>query len=1423
MGIARRIALSGLAALLVIASVGIGPGAAVAATGDVGFPGPSYSGAGNVPTSDKPQSKLWYAHGSWWADMFDTASGTWHIFRLDRATQQWQDTGVVLDDRANTLADVLWDGTYLYVASHVVTISGDSGTKASQPNSPGRLYRYSWSADRGYTRDAGFPVTITSQSSESLTIDKDTTGTLWATWTQVSATADGSYTSAVYVNSTTGADDRWGTPFVVPVAGSTVAPDDISSVVAFGRNRIGILWSNQLEETVYWAVHDDGASRTSWRGSPAVRGNRQADDHVNIKAVQADTSGRVFAVVKTSLDGSASASSTDPQLLLLNYKPGTGAWSSTPVATISDCHTRALLLLDEAHQQVHVFATAPSSGGCPYPGAPGTIYQKSASMTDPVFATGRGTPVIREAASPNMNDVTSTKQSVTADSGIVLLASNKATQRYWHADLAVRPPAPVASFTASSTAGQAPLPVRFTDTSPGGPTAWAWDFGDGTTSTDRNPAHTYAQPGNYTVTLTVTNATATSAPASASVVVTAAAPAVTAGASSTAASSTAVTDVTVPRPAGVAAGTVLIAQLTVDGAPTMAAVPVGWATLTTTHNLANLAKVYAYYHVVTDPAAEPAHYTWRLTSAQRWGAGMTAFIGVDTTTPFDTPASSARDTTYDATAVTVPGISTVTDGAMLVGGAGLDHATATVTPPTAWTEAWESTGGQTAQLAHRQTRAAGLSGDLTWTLSRATAAGAWVRALRPAPAPPAAAFTTSSSTGEAPLLVRFTDTSMGTPTTWSWSFGDGTTSAEQHPTHTYAEPGTYTVTLTASNALGSGQPATETVTVTAPPVVPKAAFTTSPTDGQAPLPVQFTDTSTGTPTAWAWDFGDGATATDQHPTHTYTAAGTYTVTLTATNRAGSSAPITATVTVTAAPPRVTAGGSTTATSTTATTTVTVPRPAATAAGDVLIAQITTNGAPSMTTVPAGWSPVLPSALSVHTGARVFAYYHVMGAATGEPASWTWQLSGAQKWNAGMTAFSGVDTANPFDTAASTAVNKTYTSSALTVPGVTTVSAGAMLVGGIGLDSAATAVGAPTGWTEAFESSGAQVAELSYRPTDAAGPSGSATWTLGKSTASTGWVRALRPATTSRPPAAPSVPAASFTASATSGPAPLAVRFTDTSTGTPTSWAWTFGDGGTAATQHPEHVYTNPGTYTVSLVATNSAGSSRPATVTVTVGDSPPPPPPATGGGIRAGASATASSTAAATAVAVPRPAGVAAGDVLIAQITSDGAPSMSSVPAGWSPVLSAPLAIGTGARVFVYSHVVSDVAAEPAGYAWQLSAPYKWGAALTAFSGVDTANPFDTAASTRIEKTYGSTVLTVPGVVTTTAGAVLIGGLGMDSSAAGVSPPVGWTETAESSGAQTAELAHAPTAAVGPTGEATWTLPKATAAAGWLRALRPAS
>jgi PKD repeat protein len=71
------------------------------------------------------------------------------------------------------------------------------------------------------------------------------------------------------------------------------------------------------------------------------------------------------------------------------------------------------------------------------------------------------------------------------------------------------------------------------------------------------------------------------------------------------------------------------------------------------------------------------------------------------------------------------------------------------------------------------------------------------------PVEPATNFYATPSSGGAPLTVQFTDTSTGKPTEWEWDFGDDTSSTLQHPTHTYAEIGNYTVSLTTTNSEGS--------------------------------------------------------------------------------------------------------------------------------------------------------------------------------------------------------------------------------------------------------------------------------------------------------------------------------------------------------------------------------------------------------------------------------------------------------------------------------------------------------------------------------------------------------------------------------------------------------------------------------------------
>ena len=395
----------------------------VTSSGSIGYQDGSTSGAGAAATGEKPESKLWWNDGSWWASMFDAASQSYHIFQLDRSTQAWVDTGIPLDNRPKTRADTLWDGSHLYVASHVFA----SSSGAAMAGNPARLYRFSYDpASDTYSRDAGFPVQIDNYSTETLTLDKDSTGALWATWAQG---------SKIYVNSTTGGDAVWGTPFVLPTTGATgLDPDDISAVAAFRGTRIGVMWSNQVTSAVYFAIHVDGTAADAWTVRSVTLGPYIADDHINLKELQGDPSGRIFAALKTSLDDDPGSPPSAPQILVVARDPATGAWSIDVFGRVSDCHTRPVLVLDSEHQVLHVFATAPDSG-CPFSGSAGTIFEKTSPMSNVSFPSGRGTPVIRDAASPNVNNVTTTKQSVTGASGIVVLASNDVTKRYWHADV----------------------------------------------------------------------------------------------------------------------------------------------------------------------------------------------------------------------------------------------------------------------------------------------------------------------------------------------------------------------------------------------------------------------------------------------------------------------------------------------------------------------------------------------------------------------------------------------------------------------------------------------------------------------------------------------------------------------------------------------------------------------------------------------------------------------------------------------------------------------------------------------------------------------------------------------------------------------------------------------------------------------------
>lgn len=123
------------------------------------------------------------------------------------------------------------------------------------------------------------------------------------------------------------------------------------------------------------------------------------------------------------------------------------------------------------------------------------------------------------------------------------------------------------------------------------------------------------------------------------------------------------------------------------------------------------------------------------------------------------------------------------------------------------------------------------------------------------------------------------------PGVWNWSFGDGTSSTAQSPTHTYQTPGTYNVSLIATNSGGCTQTLTKPayIQIYAPP---NASFTASPTSFcAAPATVSLSPSATGSgPITFAWNYGNGTNGTVNSVT--YPSIGTYTVTLTATDANG---------------------------------------------------------------------------------------------------------------------------------------------------------------------------------------------------------------------------------------------------------------------------------------------------------------------------------------------------------------------------------------------------------------------------------------------------------------------------------------------------------------------------------------------------------
>lgn len=149
---------------------------------------------------------------------------------------------------------------------------------------------------------------------------------------------------------------------------------------------------------------------------------------------------------------------------------------------------------------------------------------------------------------------------------------------------------------------------------------------------------------------------------------------------------------------------------------------------------------------------------------------------------------------------------------------------------------------------------------------------------------PTANYTVSDTVFCTPFSAAFNNLSQNA-VSYSWNFGDGSSSSIQHPSHIYSAFGTYNASLTATNQFGCS--ATKSLGPMLAKKTPVADFTTSTTAGCAPLQIGFQNSSINTDTTnYFWNFGNGSTSATQNPSATFTNPGFYSISLLVTNNNG---------------------------------------------------------------------------------------------------------------------------------------------------------------------------------------------------------------------------------------------------------------------------------------------------------------------------------------------------------------------------------------------------------------------------------------------------------------------------------------------------------------------------------------------------------
>ncbi len=618
-------------------------------------------------------------------------------------------------------------------------------------------------------------------------------------------------------------------------------------------------------------IKTDGDGNEEWNHTYGISGPMANDD---AQDVILEGSGYIFTGYTTP-PGSSS------QFWLVNTDSGGLIAWNTSFGSVHDCVAHAILephpgeyvLLgtsgsDDEYTDIRLVKagnpTAPSADfiGSPLSGfSPMTVLFDDNSTGNPsswMWIFGDGTT---SAGSIHVNHTYTNpgNYSVTLVASNSEGSDNETKPDYIHVYPYIPPPEPpVADFVAVPTEGYPPLTVTFNDTSTGGiPASWFWDFGDGTNSTLQNPVHTYTFLGHYTVNLTVKNS----------------------GGEST----------------EIKKDYIYVFQPTMIPPPeaNFTATPSsGTAPLTVVFNDTSLRATswnWDFGDGNTSSLKDPAHtyvlpmnYTVVLTAYNMGGYSFkTGYVNV-------LPPHPLLDANFSADPVS--GFAPLEVSFMDL----------TIGSPVSWR--WDFGNGDNSTV---QNPVYSYSNPGMYTISLTT----WDLyrndtetkpnfilvmpvTVSPTPTPlilaPHADFTGSPTSGSAPLLVTFVDLSTGPPTSWYWDFGDNsTTSTVQNPTHTFSQPGSYTIILRATNDLGNDLITRYGyINVSAPVQPPVADFLASPVSGPAPLSVAFSDISTGNPTAWNWSFGDGTYSSDQMVNHTYTNPGTYTVLLAVWNSAG---------------------------------------------------------------------------------------------------------------------------------------------------------------------------------------------------------------------------------------------------------------------------------------------------------------------------------------------------------------------------------------------------------------------------------------------------------------------------------------------------------------------------------------------------------